>query len=57
MEKNYLKFPVFGQNVLLLRRGLAKSQGHVYLEKRANLPSFRINDTRVYARRIGLQER
>ena len=25
--ENYLRFPVFGQNVLLLRRGLAKSQG------------------------------
>ena len=32
--ENYLRFPVFGQYVLLLRRGLAKSQGHVYLEKR-----------------------
>ena len=38
--ENYLRFPVFGQYVLLLRRGLAKSQGHVYLEKRTNLPGF-----------------
>ena len=30
--ENYLRFPVFGQN--------AKSQGHVYLEKRTNLPGF-----------------
>ena len=55
--ENYLRFPVFGQYVLLLRRGLAKSQGHVYLEKRTNLPGFRIHDSRVYTRRIGLQKR
>ena len=46
--ENYLRFPVFGQYVLLLRRGLAKSQGHVYLEKRTNLPGFRVHDPRVY---------
>ena len=55
--ENYLRFPVFGQYVLLLRRGLAKSQGHVYLEKRTNLPGFRIHDSRVYTRRIGLQKK
>ena len=46
--ENYLRFPVFGQYVLLLRRGLAKSQGHVYLEKRTNLLGFRVHDSRVY---------
>ena len=45
--ENYLRFPVFGQYVLLLRRGLAKSQGHVYLERRTNLPGFRVHDSRV----------
>ena len=34
-------------NVLLLRRGLAKSQGHVYLENRTNLPGFRTHDSTV----------
>ena len=55
--ENYLRFPVFGQYVLLLRRGLAKSQGHVYLEKQTNLPGFRVHDPRVYTWRIGLQKR
>ena len=31
--------------------------GTVYLEKRTNLPGFRIHDSRVYTRRIGLQKR
>ena len=41
-EYNYLRFPVLGQIVLLLRRGLAKSQGHVYLEKFVRFPSITI---------------
>ena len=39
---NYLRFPVLGQIALLLRRGLAKSQEHVYLEKRTNMPGFHV---------------
>ena len=48
---NYLRFPVLGLIALFLRRGPAKSQVRVYLEKRTILPGFR-ND----AGRKGTQE-
>ena len=38
-------------NVLLLRRGLAKSQVHVYLEKRTILPGFRNITSAEYVHR------
>ena len=50
------QFPVFGQ--LSSSRGAAlPNHRGIYLEKRTNLLNFRINDSRVYTRRIGLQER
>ena len=52
MKEHYLRFPVFGLNVLSLRRGLAKSQGHVYLEKYTNLPGFRITTLAEKAHRM-----
>ena len=46
MEKTTSSFLYF------LRRGLAKSQGHVYLEKYTNLPGFRITTLAEKAHRM-----
>ena len=45
-KMNYLRFPVLGLIALFLRRGPAKSQVRVYLEKRTILPGFRVHDSR-----------
>ena len=49
--QNYLRFPVLGLIALFQRRGPAKSQVRVYLEKRTILPGFRNITSAEYVHR------